>query len=138
MNVPPFADSISEGDVRWDKGTIVSSIFNLIFIRQQVSLLLNNFFIFSFFLKWTNENIYNIISAVGDSVKEDEEVCHIETDKTSIPVKAPFSGVITELCVEDGSTVQSGAKLFVMNSSGKKKKSLSCKIFTTTILFLYH
>ena len=22
VNVPPFADSISEGDVRWDKGNI--------------------------------------------------------------------------------------------------------------------
>lgn len=52
--------------------------------------------------------------AVGDSVKEDEEVCHIETDKTSIPVKAPCNGVITELCVPDGSTVQSGVKLFIM------------------------
>lgn len=77
--VPPFADSISEGDVRWDK-------------------------------------------AVGDAVKEDEEVCHIETDKTSIPVKAPCSGVITELCVEDGATVQPGAKLFVVNSSAGATK----------------
>jgi len=58
-------------------------------------------------------------------VKEDEEVCHIETDKTSIPVKAPFSGVITELLVDDGSTVQAGAKLFVINSAGKKSIHLS-------------
>ena len=48
----------------------------------------------------------------------DEKVCHKETDKTSIPVKAPCSGVITELCVSDGATVQPGAKLFVVNSSG--------------------
>ncbi|XP_046643129.1 dihydrolipoyllysine-residue succinyltransferase component of 2-oxoglutarate dehydrogenase complex, mitochondrial-like [Daphnia pulicaria] len=76
--VPPFADSISEGDVRWDK-------------------------------------------AVGDTVQEDEEVCHIETDKTSIPVKAPCSGVITELCVGDGATVQPGAKLFIMSAGGAAK-----------------
>jgi 2-oxoglutarate dehydrogenase E2 component (dihydrolipoamide succinyltransferase) len=54
--------------------------------------------------------------AVGDTVQEDEEVCHIETDKTSIPVKAPCSGIITELCVSDGATVQPGAKLFVMSA----------------------
>ena len=48
----------------------------------------------------------------------DEGVCHKETDKTSIPVKVPCSGVITELCVSDGATVQPGAKLFVVNSSG--------------------
>merc|ERR1711928_279796 len=69
VSVPPFADSISEGDVRLDK-------------------------------------------AVGDEVKEDEEVCQIETDKTSIPVKAPFAGVISEIFVEDGATVQAGTKLF--------------------------
>merc|ERR1711971_1212960 len=65
---PAFADSISEGDIRWEK-------------------------------------------AVGDSVSEDEALCEIETDKTSVPVPSPGSGVITELLVEDGSTVQPGAQL---------------------------
>merc|ERR1711974_10562 len=35
----------------------------------------------------------------------------IETDKTSVPVPSPGSGVITELLVEDGSTVQPGVQL---------------------------
>jgi len=45
-------------------------------------------------------------------------VCQIETDKTSIPVKAPFSGVITEFFVEDGATVQAGANLFSITPGG--------------------
>merc|ERR1712106_735212 len=65
---PAFADSISEGDIRWEK-------------------------------------------AVGDTVAEDEVICEIETDKTSVPVPSPTSGVIEELLVEDGSTVAPGAKL---------------------------
>merc|ERR1712213_294303 len=65
---PAFADSISEGDLRWEK-------------------------------------------AVGDTVSEDEVLCEIETDKTSVPVPSPGSGVITELLVEDGTTVQPGAQL---------------------------
>merc|ERR1712158_16359 len=65
---PAFADSISEGDLRWEK-------------------------------------------AVGDTVSEDEVLCEIETDKTSVPVPSPGSGVITELLVEDGSTVQPGVQL---------------------------
>merc|ERR1712106_36981 len=65
---PAFADSISEGDIRWEK-------------------------------------------AVGDTVAEDEVICGIETDKTSVPVPSPTSGVIEELLVEDGSTVAPGAKL---------------------------
>merc|ERR1711884_813820 len=65
---PPFADSISEGDVRWEK-------------------------------------------QVGDSVAEDDVLCEIETDKTSVPVPSPAAGVIEELLVEDGATVSPGTKL---------------------------
>ena len=68
---PAFADSISEGDVRWEK-------------------------------------------AVGDSVAEDDVLCEIETDKTSVPVPSPAAGVITELLVEDGATVSPGTKLLKM------------------------
>merc|ERR1712180_285514 len=68
---PAFADSISEGDIRWEK-------------------------------------------AVGDSVSEDEVLCEIETDKTSVPVPSPGSGVIEALHVEDGSTVQPGTKLLTL------------------------
>merc|ERR1711962_897299 len=68
---PASADSISEGDIRWEK-------------------------------------------AVGDSVSEDEVLCEIETDKTSVPVPSPGSGVIEALHVEDGSTVQPGTKLLTL------------------------
>ena len=54
---PAFADSISEGDVRWEK-------------------------------------------AVGDSVAEDETICEIETDKTSVPVPSPAAGGVAELLAE--------------------------------------
>jgi 2-oxoglutarate dehydrogenase E2 component (dihydrolipoamide succinyltransferase) len=66
---PPFAESVSEGDVKWER-------------------------------------------AVGDFVKEDEVVCEIETDKTSIPVPSPGAGVIEELLVEDGGKVVAGQQLF--------------------------
>ncbi|KAK6635789.1 hypothetical protein RUM44_001043 [Polyplax serrata] len=73
--VPPFADSVSEGDVRWEKN-------------------------------------------VGDAVSEDETVCEIETDKTSIAVPAPGNGVIEERYVEDGTTVKAGQKLFRIKLGG--------------------
>lgn len=50
----------------------------------------------------------NMCSAVGDSVKEDEVLGEIETDKTSIPINSPSSGVIEALLVEDGTTVKPG------------------------------
>lgn len=71
VNVPPFAESVTEGDLRWEKN-------------------------------------------VGDSVAEDEVVCEIETDKTSVPVPSPAPGVIVERYVEDGATVKPGQKLFLL------------------------
>jgi len=71
VNCPPFADSISEGDVM-------------------------------------------LVKESGDSVTEDETVMEIETDKTSIPVPAPFAGTITEILVEEGMTVSPGTPLYVM------------------------
>ncbi|EFN65702.1 Dihydrolipoyllysine-residue succinyltransferase component of 2-oxoglutarate dehydrogenase complex, mitochondrial [Camponotus floridanus] len=66
--VPAFAESVSEGDVRWEK-------------------------------------------KVGDQVKEDDILCEIETDKTSVAVPSPGAGVIKELFVNDGDTVKPGQKL---------------------------
>ncbi|KAJ1523725.1 hypothetical protein ONE63_001558 [Megalurothrips usitatus] len=80
VNCPPFPESVSEGDIRWEK-------------------------------------------AVGDQVSEDEVVCEIETDKTSVPVTSPASGVIEERYVEDGTTVKAGVKLFKLKlgAGGAKK-----------------
>ncbi|XP_035814118.2 dihydrolipoyllysine-residue succinyltransferase component of 2-oxoglutarate dehydrogenase complex, mitochondrial-like [Amphiprion ocellaris] len=69
VKTPAFAESVTEGDVRWEK-------------------------------------------AVGDSVTEDEVVCEIETDKTSVQVPAPAAGVIEELLVPDGGKVEGGTPLF--------------------------
>jgi len=71
VTCPAFAESISEGDIRFEK-------------------------------------------AVGDAVAVDEVVCEVETDKTSVPVPSPVAGKITELLVEDGSTVKPGMPLVVV------------------------
>ncbi|CAN7999832.1 unnamed protein product, partial [Ixodes hexagonus] len=58
------------------------------------------------------------VKAVGDFVKEDDVVCEVETDKTSVPVHAPASGVILELLVEDGTTVQPGKDIMRLQIGG--------------------
>uniref|UniRef100_A0A4W5N8H4 Lipoyl-binding domain-containing protein n=1 Tax=Hucho hucho TaxID=62062 RepID=A0A4W5N8H4_9TELE len=81
INTPPFSESITEGDVRWEK-------------------------------------------AVGDSVKEDEVVCEIETDKTSLQVPSPAAGVITELLVPDGGRVEAGNPLFKLKKGAAAAASV--------------
>ncbi|KAM9421535.1 dihydrolipoyllysine-residue succinyltransferase component of 2-oxoglutarate dehydrogenase complex, mitochondrial-like isoform 1-T1 [Salvelinus alpinus] len=80
VNTPPFSESITEGDVRWEK-------------------------------------------AVGDSVKEDEVVCEIETDKTSLQVPSPAAGVVTELLVPDGGRVEAGNPLFKLKKGAAAAKA---------------
>ncbi|XP_015433320.1 PREDICTED: dihydrolipoyllysine-residue succinyltransferase component of 2-oxoglutarate dehydrogenase complex, mitochondrial [Dufourea novaeangliae] len=70
--VPAFAESVSEGDVRWER-------------------------------------------KVGDQVKEDDVLCEIETDKTSVPVPSPGAGVIKEIFAKDGETVKPGQKLCTLD-----------------------
>ncbi|XP_072298175.1 dihydrolipoyllysine-residue succinyltransferase component of 2-oxoglutarate dehydrogenase complex, mitochondrial-like [Eucyclogobius newberryi] len=80
VKTPAFAESVSEGDVRWEK-------------------------------------------AVGDSVTEDEVVCEIETDKTSVQVPSPAAGVIEELLVPDGGKVEGGTPLFKLRKGAVAAKA---------------
>ncbi|XP_076351815.1 dihydrolipoyllysine-residue succinyltransferase component of 2-oxoglutarate dehydrogenase complex, mitochondrial-like [Tachypleus tridentatus] len=75
ITVPQLAESISEGDMRWDK-------------------------------------------AVGDVVAEDDVLGEVETDKTSVPIHAPAAGVIEEILVEDGATVQPGKAILKLRLTG--------------------
>uniref|UniRef100_A0A7N6C0H6 Dihydrolipoyllysine-residue succinyltransferase component of 2-oxoglutarate dehydrogenase complex, mitochondrial n=1 Tax=Anabas testudineus TaxID=64144 RepID=A0A7N6C0H6_ANATE len=77
VKTPAFAESVTEGDVRWEK-------------------------------------------AVGDTVSEDEVVCEIETDKTSVQVPSPAAGVIEELLVPDGGKVEGGTPLFKLRKGAPK------------------
>ncbi len=53
---------------------------------------------------------------VGDSVTQDEMLCELETDKVSVEVPAPASGVLTEILAAEGATVEAGGKLAVMSA----------------------
>ena len=47
----------------------------------------------------------------GDTVRADEPVCELETDKVTLEVNAPAAGVLSEITVKDGDTVTPGALL---------------------------
>ncbi|MEN9410642.1 MAG: hypothetical protein RL216_2616 [Pseudomonadota bacterium] len=50
----------------------------------------------------------------GDFVKQDEMLCELETDKVSVEVPAPVSGVLTEIIAPEGATVAANARLAIM------------------------
>jgi 2-oxoglutarate dehydrogenase E2 component (dihydrolipoamide succinyltransferase) len=49
--------------------------------------------------------------AAGEPVKADEPVVELETDKVTLEVNAPASGVLSEIVVKEGETVNVGALL---------------------------
>ena len=53
---------------------------------------------------------------VGDHVEQDEEIASIETDKIDVSVNAPEAGVITELLVSEGDTVEVGQEIIKMDA----------------------
>ncbi len=51
---------------------------------------------------------------VGDTVKLDEMLCELETDKVSVEVPSPVAGVLSEIIAPEGTTVAASARLAVV------------------------
>jgi 2-oxoglutarate dehydrogenase E2 component (dihydrolipoamide succinyltransferase) len=52
----------------------------------------------------------------GDAVVQDEMLCELETDKVSVEVPAPASGVLAEIIAPEGATVAANARLAVISA----------------------
>src|SRR3954466_8217686 len=57
---------------------------------------------------------------VGDTVKADEMLFDVETDKVSTEIPAPVSGVIAQILVQEGVTAKVGASLAIIQEAGTK------------------
>ncbi len=59
---------------------------------------------------------------VGDSVKADELIVELETDKVTLEVNAPSDGVISDLKVKEGDNVKVGDLIAMMSAGGAALK----------------
>lgn len=55
-------------------------------------------------------------------MRADDNVMEIETDKTTVGVPTPVSGVIEEIYVQDGDTVKAGQQLFKLKPGAVSDK----------------
>src|SRR3954451_8564785 len=58
------------------------------------------------------------LKAQGDQVEADEALLEISTDKVDTEVPSPGSGILTEILVQEGQTVDVGTKLAVIGGDG--------------------
>lgn len=63
----------------------------------------------------------------GDSVAADEPLVELETDKVTVEVPAPVSGVLSEIVVKQGDTVAVGALLGAISDGDGKAKPAKAK-----------
>lgn len=63
-------------------------------------------------------DIANWLVKVGDVVKEDDPVAEVQNDKLMQEILSPYSGKVTKLFVEAGTTVEVGAPLIEYNGNG--------------------
>ncbi len=66
----------------------------------------------------TEATVSRWLRAIGEPVAQDEILCELETDKVSVEVPAPTSGILSEVLAPEGTAVEAGGKLAVL-ASGK-------------------
>lgn len=66
---------------------------------------------------------------VGDSVEADETLLEIATDKVDSEVPSPEAGILVEILVEEGDTVQVGKPIAILETEAEKAEPVSAPVF---------
>ena len=69
----------------------------------------------------TEGTILRWLVSVGDSIKEDDPILEISTDKVDTEVPSPFSGTVSALLVEEGETVEVGSPLLELDGENSSE-----------------
>ncbi len=66
----------------------------------------------------TEATVAKWLKKKGDTVKTDEAIVELETDKVNLEVPSPIDGVLSEISSKDGETVEVGALLGTISQNG--------------------
>ena len=67
---------------------------------------------------FANVDVIEVLVKAGDSVKKEDSLITLETDKASMDVPAPADGVIATLTVKVGDKVSAGDTIGTLDSAG--------------------
>ena len=71
----------------------------------------------------TEATVSKWLKSKGEKVSADEPLVELETDKVNVEVPSPISGVLGNITVKEGETVNVGSLLGTVDSSGAAKDS---------------
>jgi len=80
----------------------------------------------------TEGTITRWMKGVGDQVERDEPLFEVSTDKVDSEVPSPAAGVLTEILVPEGETVEVGVRLAVIGDGAGAAPSEAAPAATTT------
>src|SRR5690606_9457075 len=63
-------------------------------------------------------NVVNVLVSVGDTVKPEQDIFEMETDKAVVPVSSPYNGVIEAVHIEAGQRVSVGDRIVTLRENG--------------------
>ena len=61
--------------------------------------------------------VIEIMINVGDSIKADDSLMTVESDKAAMDIPAPFGGTVKELKIKVGDKVSSGSLVLLLDTS---------------------
>ncbi len=71
-----------------------------------------------------NVEVVEVLVSVGDTVEKDESLVVLESDKASMEIPSPFTGVVSSIAVKSGDTVDEGDLILELDVvSGEKTET---------------
>ena len=75
----------------------------------------------------TEATVSKWLKSQGEKVIADEPLVELETDKVNVEVPSPTSGVLGNIVVKEGETVNVGSLLGTVDNSSQEKKKILMK-----------
>ncbi len=72
-------------------------------------------------------DVLTILVSEGDSVKANQDLLEVETDKATMPIPAPQAGKITKILVREGDTIAVGAPFMELEPAGASAPAKEAK-----------
>jgi pyruvate dehydrogenase E2 component (dihydrolipoamide acetyltransferase) len=63
-------------------------------------------------------DVLSILVSEGDTIKVDQDIIEVETDKATMPIPSPQGGKVVKVLVAEGDTIKIGAAILEIEASG--------------------
>ncbi|CAM3069317.1 dihydrolipoamide acetyltransferase family protein [Filibacter tadaridae] len=78
----------------------------------------------------TEGEVIHYLVKIGDSVKTDQPLVEVQTDKMVAELTSPCTGIVKEICIAVGETIQVGTSLLVIEKMGVANTEQRVKVNT--------